>query len=524
VGQRWPFLSFFGLVILSNAAGSVFSILYNDHLIVQRYMDDAQKNVFHHIATPAYNMVAYPACLGLMLYLLWPLVRCFHRLHAGAPIPPAEMSLCRRRVVNLPFLQVCVNSLGWLPGAIVFPLLICALGSTHAAIDIWRQFVLSFMVSAGLTTMQTFFLMEAFLVRVLYPYFFQDARPTEVEGVVRIPFGVRLWGLWMAVAVMPLVALLLVALQGRGDGTLALIVACIGGLSGGVIFHFARADVMQWVRQHFRATEEISRGRFEYRIPEKRPDEWGRLNDRFNDMAAALAQGQKEHETFGQMVGAEVRDLLMDRYPGLAGDIQEITVLFADIRGFTRRSAGEAPERIVALLNRFFTLAVRAVQNRGGHVNKFLGDGIMALFGATKPQPDHADLAVLAAQDLLERLGRLNEELAEFRQPTLAIGIGIHTGPAVVGCIGATLDGVDGRQEVRKEFTAIGETVNLCQRIEQLTKLCGGPILLSETTRLRLRLPVVLSDLGPQTLAGYTETIVIYQVSEGDNGASHAYR
>jgi adenylate cyclase len=199
----------------------------------------------------------------------------------------------------------------------------------------------------------------------------------------------------------------------------------------------------------------------------------------------------------------------------LAGDVQEITVLFADIRGFTRRSAGQAPERVVELLNRFFTLAVRAVEERGGHVNKFLGDGIMALFGAARPRPDHADLAILSAQDLLERLEGFNQELAVLQQPPLVLGIGIHTGTAVVGCIGATLETSDGRQKVRKEFTAIGETVNLCQRIEQLTKTCGGPILLSEKTRLHLRLQVPLIELGPQLLPGCDEKLAIYKASCG---------
>jgi adenylate cyclase len=311
---------------------------------------------------------------------------------------------------------------------------------------------------------------------------------------------------------MPLLALLVVAWDGARE--LVPWVALIGALSALLIFRFARADIIHWVREYSRATHQIRRGNFDYRIPQKRPDEWGRLNDRFNDMAEALSEGQKEHEQFGQMVGAEVRDVVLERYQhGLVGGVQEITVLFADIRGFTRRSAGEAPERIVELLNRFFTLAVRAVEERSGHVNKFLGDGIMALFGATEPRPDHADLAVLSAQDLLTRLEQLNEELRDLHQPPLVLGIGIHTGVAVVGCIGATLETADGRQKVRKEFTAIGETVNLCQRIEQLTKTCGGPILLSEKTRLHLRLTIPLIGLGPQDIPGCEEKLSIYKAA-----------
>src|SRR5262249_32045171 len=155
---------------------------------------------------------------------------------------------------------------------------------------------------------------------------------------------------------------------------------------------------------------------------------------------------------------------------------QEITVLFADIRGFTRRCSQETPERVRMLLNRYFALAVGAVKDRagkGGYVSKFLGDGVMALFGAITPRSDHADLAVASALEMLRRLNAFNAELEAAGQAPLNVGVGIHSGPALVGCFGA---------QTRKELTAIGETVNLAQRLEQLSKTAGGPILISQRT------------------------------------------
>ncbi|MGH7185765.1 MAG: adenylate/guanylate cyclase domain-containing protein, partial [Pseudomonadota bacterium] len=109
------------------------------------------------------------------------------------------------------------------------------------------------------------------------------------------------------------------------------------------------------------------------------------------------------------MVGAEIRDEMLTRESGLGGSVQEVTVLFADLRDFTRRSAGQPPERIVALLNRFFTLSVEAIEEHGGHVNKFLGDGFMALFGVlSHRQQDHVDQALRAAAALLKRLQTMN--------------------------------------------------------------------------------------------------------------------
>ena len=95
----------------------------------------------------------------------------------------------------------------------------------------------------------------------------------------------------------------------------------------------------------------------------------------------------------------------------------------------------------------------------------------------------------------------------------MTIGVGIHTGPALVGCIGATILR-DGRTRLRKEFTAIGETVNLCQRVEQLTKICGGPILVSDATRRRLKAVPPLQNLGAQSLPGTEEPLVVYRLSE----------
>jgi adenylate cyclase len=117
--------------------------------------------------------------------------------------------------------------------------------------------------------------------------------------------------------------------------------------------------------------------------------------------------------------------------------------------------------------------------------------------------------------DLLTDLGRLNDELKREGQAPLAVGIGIHTGPALVGCIGATLSADGGRRHTRKEFTAIGETVNLAQRVEQLTKSCGGPVLISEVTRQRLRGPAALTCLGPQELHGWEGRMTVYRIDGG---------
>lgn len=520
IALRWPFAFVFLLVFFSNGLGSFFNISYNARLIVANFMDADQQDVFWNIAFPWYNVVAYAMGISLTIYLLYPLARARSAMMAGKEIPLKELEQSRRRLVNLPFCQVCINFLGWLPGAVIFPLLVCGLGGANNIGPIWGQFLLSFLVSALLTTAQTFFLLETYLIRYFYPDFFRDTRPADLIGVIRVPFGTRLLLLWSALAV-PLLALLMVAVnfdESRNDHgelrQLAFQVAIVGGGYGALVFWLVGRDVQGWVVAHAAATEQIEQGNYDVHVYLQRPDEWGQLTDRFNDMAAALGRARQLRETFGQFVSPEVRDDILQNYPGLEGQEQEVTVLFTDIRGFTHRTAGESPKKVVALLNRFLTLAVGAIEEQGGLVNKFLGDGIMALFGVRRLNAMHADQAVNAANELLERLRKLNAELESEGEEPLRVGIGIHTGPALIGCIGAKITLDDGRERVRREFTAIGATVNMAQRLEQLTKNCAGPILVSEQTRNKLRTSQMLRSHGPLTVPGFDNSLVVYEVRQ----------
>ncbi len=270
---------------------------------------------------------------------------------------------------------------------------------------LWWQFPVSFTIAALMTVAQTFFITESFLTAFLYPEFFRDSRPESVRGARPIPYQKRLVMLWLAVACMPLFALF-VALWNEENAVLAITLLATVTVSSVGVFGLVGLDLLSWINEHTGAVAQIGRGNFDVRIAGQRPDEWGRLSNHFNDMAVALGRERDLHDTLGQLVSPEVRDQIMARMPGLQVAVLDITVMFADIRGFTRRCAGEPPERIGVLLNRFLTLALHSVEDRGGLVNKFLGDGFMALYGATQPCDDHADVALASAQDLLGRLAR----------------------------------------------------------------------------------------------------------------------
>jgi adenylate cyclase len=521
--EHRPFLFLFAIAVLSNVAASLFSIGYNHQLIVQG-LNESQKDAFWKIVI-GNNLVMFGVCLTWVGFLFWPLARCRNDLIAGRPVDPTRLRKCQRLLINLPVWQLSINLFGWLPGAVVFPLGICLLGGRQNADRIWIGFAASFVVSALLATVQTFFLMEAFELRFLYADFFKEDRPSEIEGAVRIPLRYRFFAYWFAVAVVPLVALLAVVLHPKAENNpvLAVEVMVLSVLNSAVLGAVTGRTLLSWLESQAAGTEEITKGNYHFRIAQKRPGDFGKLTDRFNDMAAALEQGRHMRETLGQFFDPEMFEEIMDA-PELGGQVRELTVLFTDIRDFTRRSAGAPPEKVVALLNRFLSLAMAAVKEQDGLVDKFLGDGLLALFGAPRLHADHADQAVRAACGLLARLDALNRELVSEGQAPLRVGIGIHTGPALVGSIGAMVPLPDGRQQTRREYTAIGDTVNLAQRIEQLTKSCGGPILLSEQTRLRLTRPVPLESAGSQQVAGCEAPVVVFRIGvrEGDGTRSSA--
>ncbi|HEY5995215.1 MAG TPA: adenylate/guanylate cyclase domain-containing protein [Gallionellaceae bacterium] len=182
---------------------------------------------------------------------------------------------------------------------------------------------------------------------------------------------------------------------------------------------------------------------------------------------------EKTMREFSRFVNPHVvKELLAQGGLSRAGESRQITILFSDIRGFTTLSEKRTPQQIVSLLNRYFTLQVGVVFRHGGSLDKFIGDCIMAFWGAPLDDPNHARNAVAAALEMADVLQRFKQELGE-QDAGFDVGIGIHSGPAVVGLIGS---------EQRREYTAIGDTVNLGSRIEGLTKGVSR-ILVSRETR-----------------------------------------
>ena len=215
------------------------------------------------------------------------------------------------------------------------------------------------------------------------------------------------------------------------------------------------------------------------------------------EFSLKLRERQRLRRVFSAYVSPQImQKILRDKAaPGLGGERYFICVLFADMRRFSVRIEGMKPEAVIDMLNRYFAEITASIHGVGGTLDKFIGDGVMAFFGAPQPLENPCIPAFQAARDMLRRVAAMNVALAARGEPPIAIGIGLHAGDAVVGNVGA---------ETRHGYTAIGDTVNVASRIEGLTKEVNFPLVCSATVVNMLDGQSGFVKLGDKTIKGHT--------------------
>jgi adenylate cyclase len=294
------------------------------------------------------------------------------------------------------------------------------------------------------------------------------------------------------------------AAVGRARNQAALITAVmiLLGVAGAV----ALATVLS--RPIFRlvkATEKVAVGELDVSVPVTSKDELGMLTESFNRMVRSLREKEMIKSAFARYVAREVAEEIFkdpEHADSLRGERREVTVLFCDIRGFTSMSERLTPEEVVNLLNDFYTLMIETTTKHDGILDKFLGDAVMAVFGAPiLPHTDHARRAVLTALDMRAAVATLSERRVAMGKEPIAVGIGVSLGEVVAGTVGT---------EQRMEYTVIGDSVNVAARLVAQAK--PGSIQLSRRTYEAVETVVDAKPLGAIKVRGKEEEVEVYEV------------
>jgi adenylate cyclase len=243
------------------------------------------------------------------------------------------------------------------------------------------------------------------------------------------------------------------------------------------------------------ATKRVRQGDLEARVPVTSGDEMGTLAGSFNEMMQGLSEREALRQAFGSYVDPDVAERVLEEGELIEGQEREVTVMFVDVRDFTPFAERSSARETVTFLNDFFEAVVPVVGRNGGHANKFLGDGLLCVFGAPERRRDHADCGLDCARDVAA-------EVDKRFGGRIGIGIGLNSGPVVVGSVGGG---------GRLEFSVIGDPVNVAARVEAVTRETGDTILITEATRALLeRSDGELQPRGSMELKGKSEPVPLY--------------
>jgi len=487
--------------LISQVIASLFNIWYNSSQI-QPLLTAGQFQRFTYTVA-IYNAIVYPVVGGAWVLTVATLGDWGTSRLANHRNPFARLIQLQRRTINLPWYLGGYAAAGWL---LCIPVFLISLASTGEPLDrrIYVHLPLSFLIAAGIGVTHGFFVVEATTQRYLYPLLFHDSKPSKTPGIWPLSLTGR--GLmWIVSAVVCPIALLLLLNVVPHSETHSATSEIICGIAGIVFSVFGAWLIGRWVSEPVRrlrdAARRVAEGDLDVEVNLLRADEFGPLIDEFNLMVEGLREKELLAKTFGLHVGQLAAQQILKRDPGLGGTEQELTIMFVDIREFSSRCASLTPQDAVRILNLFLTEMVDVVTQHGGMVNKFLGDGFMALFGIEQESHDHPTDCVKAGIEMLGRLGDLNSKLADCGDSPISIGIGIHTGAAIVGSIGSSQ---------RMEYTAIGDAVNISARVEALTKRLKTSLLMTAATRRRLPQEWTIVTFPEQSVQGQPLPVRIY--------------
>jgi adenylate cyclase len=387
------------------------------------------------------------------------------------------------------------------------------------------QQVLSPLVNGFLAATTSYLVTDWLFRRRVVPHVFPAGHTTAIGGTAALGVGARLGVYLVAVAFVPLFTMLgliraaavrldagweagrvMPDLVHAGESTFGLYVAL-----GLVLTVLLARTFTRPLAEVTAALRRVRAGTLDQPVRVTSADEIGVLEESVNAMATTLRERERILQTFGRVVEPVVRDRLLAGDLRGEGEVRIASILFCDLRDFTSFAERTGPRELVHTLNQFFTTMTTWARTCDGFVNKFIGDGLLVVFGLLDDDPSRgpgagAAAAVRCALGMRDELARLNEDRVALGQPPLGVKIGVHTGPVVAGTIGA---------RDRHEYTVVGDTVNVAARLEELCRDHGCEVIVSAATWDLARsggatLPIAHADAV--TLRGRDEAVDVYRL------------
>ena len=514
------------LIIVIITMGSFFLLdAYFAELDPFVYISDAQRELDVKISLiyVVFGIIIY---FFVSLFYEKPIHAALAMLRNNREPSEAQINLARLRAMNVPIIYAVVTAAIWLFATMLIPFLITMLSPPVTRVYWMNTVLVAFFVGSFILLLTYFSVSVVSRVRFMPQLFPLGHLETQVGGH-SLSIRARFLLVFLAICVLPLLLNFTNTLIWRyvilpESGGQAFTVEGLAGYNmsqsaylslfcffmGLAIIICLAINMRQGLRSISEVVENVHRGDLSQLVKVSSRDEVGRLGDVVNEMIIGLRERKRIVEAFNRYVDRTLTKQVLDGDIIMGGVQLEVSIIFCDIRGYTTLSEGMEPNRVVAMLNRYFTCMAEAIEDSGGSINKFIGDAILAVFGAPEPKPDHRDRSIRAALAMYNALDNFNAEQRDDGLPEFMIGIGLHSGLVLAGNIGTAN---------KIEYTVIGDPVNVAQRLEELTAEKDIPIICSGATLGPYKQRYPYESLGITQLKGRTDTVDIYSLMPAFN-------
>ena len=422
---------------------------------------------------------------------------------------PAETKRAWSTAVGLP-LELIRRDLGFPVFGVAVPVAVAAVLLYDLSWLAFFPLLVGGLIALGYSAVLHYLALELAMRPILFDINAALDSPVKIERP-SIPLRLKLLGSLPLINVITGVTV--AALTSDGGGVQALSLNVLIALTVAFLVSFELTvllsrSILRPIEDLEAATERIRQGRYDEHVPVTTADEFGELSSAFNQMVDGLAERERLREAFGAYLDEEVASHIIGSDYDPEGHEVEVSLLFCDVQDFTGHSAGASASEVVSRLNELFECVVPIISRHRGHVDQFVGDGLLAVWGAPERTHDHADRAVQCAVEIARTVN-------SRRPGGFEIGVGVNSGSVVAGSIGGA---------GRLSYSVIGDAVNLCSRVEAKTRETGDPVLITEATRVLLSETIEVNSRGALEIRGYSEPIELYAplipevVSPGEPG------